>query len=147
MQNLWKKSAATFAAAVLMLSIGHGAPASAKAKTATSSYTVSLVSETLESNDHVGNEWYTEASAGGRLLEEGDTVTLNVKAGGAIELKAAAIEQDKIPDEGTASKSVKVSSISKTGSVIKLKVVVTENRGRYSGNQAVWVFTYSVKAK
>ncbi|KYG94678.1 hypothetical protein [Paenibacillus polymyxa] len=47
--------------------------------------------------------------------------------------------------EGEATKNVKVSSVSAKGSTVKLRVTVTENRGRYSGHQAVWEFTYKIK--
>ncbi|KEO76566.1 hypothetical protein EL23_22410 [Paenibacillus polymyxa] len=41
--------------------------------------------------------------------------------------------------------SVKVSSVSAKGYTVKLRVTITENRGRYSGQQAVWEFTYKIK--
>ncbi|MFK4302156.1 MULTISPECIES: hypothetical protein [unclassified Paenibacillus] len=70
---------------------------------------------------------------------------VKVSPSGSIKLYAYADEPDKIPDEGEASKNVKVSTISAKGSTVRLRVIVTENRGRYSGNQAVWEFTYKIK--
>ena len=105
---------------------------------------VTLVSVELVKNNHVGNEWYTAAHVNGKEIKEGSTVTLNLKASESIKLKAYAEEQDKIPDVGTANTSVKVSSVSKTTNKT-LKVKVTENRGRYSGNTAEWKFTFKIQ--
>ncbi|MGO4376626.1 hypothetical protein AB4Z21_38890, partial [Paenibacillus sp. MCAF20] len=59
-------------------------------------------------------------------------------------LKAYAEEQDKIPESGTATLSVKAANVTKTISK-SLKVTVTENRGRYSGNSADWKFTFKIQ--
>ncbi|GLX70331.1 hypothetical protein [Paenibacillus glycanilyticus] len=105
---------------------------------------VTLVSVELVENNHVGNEWETTAYVNGKEVQEGKSVTLNLKASDSIKLKAYAEEQDKIPESGSANVAVKVSSITK--SVNKaLQVVVTENRGRYSGNTAEWKFTYKIQ--
>ncbi|MNS35564.1 hypothetical protein D3C72_677240 [compost metagenome] len=105
---------------------------------------ITLVSVELIENNHVGNEWYTESFINGKPIEEGESVTLNLKSTGSFTLKAAAEEQDSIPDDGSSSSTVKVSSISK--SITKsLSVVVEENRGRYSGNTAEWKFVYQIQ--
>lgn len=105
---------------------------------------VTLVSVELVENNHVGNEWYTEGLINGKSIQEGESVTLNLKSTGSITLKALAEEQDSIPDEGSKSATIKVSSIGKSLSK-SLKVVVTENRGRYSGNTAEWAFVYKIQ--
>ncbi|RUT28008.1 hypothetical protein EJP77_18505 [Paenibacillus zeisoli] len=105
---------------------------------------ITLLSVELVENNHVGNEWYTESFINGKRIEEGESVTLNLKSTGSVTLKAAVEEQDSIPDEGSSSSAVKVSSISK--SITKsLNVVVEENRGRYSGNTAEWKFVYQIQ--
>ncbi|GGG86821.1 hypothetical protein [Paenibacillus radicis (ex Gao et al. 2016)] len=118
-------------------------PALAATASSKASYTVTLVSTELVSNDHVGNEWATAFTANGKTIEEGESIKLSLSSTGSIKLQAEATELDKIPDEGSATKTIKVSSIKKelTSSI---KVTVTENRGRYSGNQAVWKFTYKI---
>ncbi|MGN7355939.1 hypothetical protein ACTHPF_01155 [Paenibacillus sp. SAF-054] len=108
-------------------------------------WTVKLVSAKLIENNHVGNQWYTEASVNQKQLMPGQSVTLSNSK--VIKLEAYAEEQDKIPDVGTASKSVQISSLKQNTNKIELKVTVTENRGRYSGNQAYWKFSYEITRK
>lgn len=117
-------------------------PATAASKTV--KVTVKLDRIELVSNDHVGNDWYTTASINGKEIQEGSSITLNVKSSDSLNLKAYAEEQDKVPDIGTKSASVKVSSISKTLTK-SLVVKVVENRGRYSGHSAEWKFVFSIQ--
>ncbi|MFC3802302.1 hypothetical protein [Cohnella sp. GCM10012308] len=105
---------------------------------------ITVTSIALVENNHVGNEWYTEASVNGKTVAEGSSVTLTLKPSAAVKLQAYAQEQDKIPDEGEATVSVKASSIAKTTNKA-LSVTVTENRGRYSGNTATWKFTFKMQ--
>jgi hypothetical protein len=116
-------------------------PVSAATKTV--KIKVTLVSIELVENNHVGNEWYATAYVNGKEIDEGSTVTLNLKSSESIKLKAYAEEQDKIPDVGTSNSSVKVSLVTKTINKT-LNVTVVENRGRYSGNSAKWKFTFKV---
>lgn len=108
--------------------------------------TVTLVSAELVENNSVGNEWAIGASVNGKDLEEGSSVTLNLKSTGTLKLEAIAEEQDKIPDYGSKSTNVKLSSFSKSTNKT-LSVVVTENRGRYSGNTATWAFKFKISKK
>jgi hypothetical protein len=105
---------------------------------------VSLVSVELVENNHVGNEWYATAYVNGIEIEEGSSITLNLKSSESVKLKAYAEEQDKIPDVGTSNSSIKVSSVTKTINK-SIKVNVVENRGRYSGNSAEWKFTFKIQ--
>lgn len=117
-------------------------PVSAASKTV--KIKVTLVSVEQTENNHVGNEWYTAAYVNGKEIEEGSTITLTLKTSESIKLKAYAEEQDKIPEDGTESLSIKASSVTKT--IDKdLVVEVTENRGRYSGNTAEWKFSFKIK--
>ncbi|WP_342564600.1 hypothetical protein NST84_05355 [Paenibacillus sp. FSL R7-0345] len=74
----------------------------------------------------------------------GEALSNDLKATESIKLKGYAEEQDKIPDKGEATSSIKVSDVAKP--VTKaVKVTVTENRGRYPGNTAIWKFTFKVQ--
>lgn len=114
------------------------------AATKTIKIKVTLVSVELVENDHVGNEWYTSASVNGKEIEEGSTITLDLKKTDSVKLKAYAEEQDKVPDVGSSNSSIKVSSVTKTINK-SLKVTVTENRGRYSGNSVEWEFKFKIQ--
>ncbi|MFD1907107.1 hypothetical protein ACFTAO_19955 [Paenibacillus rhizoplanae] len=61
----------------------------------------------------------------------------------ACKLRAEAQEQDKIPDDGSANTSIKVSALKDTQNK-SLTVTVVENRGRYSGNSASWKFVFKI---
>lgn len=106
---------------------------------------VTFVRAELVDNDHVGNEWVVAGFVNGKSISEGERMTFTVKSTSSITLKAVAEEQDKIPDKGTKSKTIKVSSLSKKSTESELVVTVTENRGRYSGNTAEWKFIFAVK--
>lgn len=98
----------------------------------------------LVENNHVGNEWLTTAYINDKEVKEGGSVTLNLKSTDSVKLKAYAEEQDKIPDSNSSNTAIKASNITKTINK-NLKVVVTENRGRYSGNTAEWKFTFKIQ--
>lgn len=105
---------------------------------------VKLVSVELVENNHVGNEWLTAAYVNGKQIKQGASATFTLKPSDTLKLKAFAEEQDKIPESGTRTASVKVSSITRT--IYKsLTVEVVENRGRYSGNTAEWKFTFEIR--
>ncbi|MEK3685154.1 hypothetical protein [Paenibacillus sp. FSL R10-2736] len=78
------------------------------------------------------------------LIKEGESVTVDVSSTGTIKLLAEAQEQDKIPEEGSATASIKVSTL-KTTQNKSLSVKVVENRGRYSGNTATWKFVFKIE--
>lgn len=105
---------------------------------------VTFVSAELTENNHVGNEWYVGASVNGKDIEEGSSVTLNLKSTESVKLVAEAEEQDKIPDTGSGKAAIKVSSITKKISKT-INVTVVENRGRYSGNEAKWKFKFTIQ--
>lgn len=117
-------------------------PVSAASKTA--KVKVTLVSVQLVENNHVGNEWLTAAYINGKQVQQGSSITLTLKSTDKITLKAYAEEQDKIPEDGTATVSIKASSVTQTISK-SLTVEVIENRGRYSGNSAEWKFTFKIQ--
>lgn len=105
---------------------------------------VTFVSASLVENNHVGNEWWSGGYVDGEELAEGESVTINASSSGTIKLRAEAQEQDKIPEEGSASASIKVSTL-KAAQNKSLSVKVVENRGRYSGNTATWKFVFKIE--
>lgn len=105
---------------------------------------VTFVSASLVENNHVGNEWWSGGYVDGEELAEGESVTINASSSGTIKLRAEAQEQDKIPEEGSASASIKVSTLKATQNK-SLSVKVVENRGRYSGNTATWKFVFKIE--
>lgn len=140
---MWNKGTKLAAALLLLSSLAvPSAYPSAAAKNV--KVKVTLVSMELTENNHVGNEWYTAGYINDKEIKEGSSVVLDLQATESIKLKGYAEEQDKIPDKGEATSSIKVSDVSKP--VTKaVKVTVTENRGRYSGNTATWKFTFKVQ--
>lgn len=105
---------------------------------------VTFVSAELQENNHVGNQWYTGLKVNGSELSEGTGKTFTLKLNGSLKVQAIAEEQDKIPDTGSNTMTIKASSIKKTADK-SLSVTVTENRGRYSGNTATWKFVVKVQ--
>ncbi|WP_258012369.1 hypothetical protein [Paenibacillus sp. F4] len=122
MNRVWTKASAILLVVISLMFNGTYALAAS----ATSTYIVTFQQATLVSNDHVGNEWAIAAQVAGQSISEGNSVKIKVKSGGNIKLYAYAEEQDKIPDEGEATKNVKVSSVSAKGSTVKLRVTVTK---------------------
>ncbi len=104
---------------------------------------IKFVSAELIENNHVGNEWATSGTISNKKINEGDSVTLSLKSTDSIKIKVEAAELDKIPDVGTGNLSIKASTITKK-TTKSIKVIVTENRGRYSGNSAEWKFTFEL---
>lgn len=87
-----------------------------------------------ESNDHVGNSWYYEASYNNAEID-GETIT--VSHGSTISIYCKVVEDDNIPDVGSGYLSLRMED----GAENSLSISVYENRGRYSGNRAVWIVT------
>lgn len=140
---MWNKGTKLATALLLLSSLAvPSAYTSAAAKNV--KVKVTLVSMELSENNHVGNEWYTAGYINDKEISEGSPVVLDLKATGSIELKGYVEEQDKIPDKGETVSSIKVSDITKPLTKA-VKVTVTENRGRYSGNTATWKFTFKVQ--
>ena len=105
---------------------------------------VTFVSADLVENNHVGNEWWWGGFVNGSELADGESIILNLSSTGTIKLHAEAQEQDKIPDDGETTTTLKVSSL-KSSENKSLTVKVVENRGRYSGNTATWKFVFKIE--
>jgi len=110
----------------------------------TSLFTVQIEEARLVRKNSVGNEWSHSVTL---IVDEKEysikrspsEILINHKS--KISLEVDVMEDDKYPDFGHTSHSIKsadlfVRSLSKD----VLTVNVTENRGRFSGNTAQWRF-------
>lgn len=91
----------------------------------------------MTANLSVGNEWIKSVEYNGKTIRNGETITAPLNSG--ITLKATVIENDSIPDTGKGSVYLMLDGTEKT-----TEIYVRENRGRYSGNYAIWELTCSV---
>ena len=105
---------------------------------------ITFVSAELVENNHVGNEWWSGGNINGKEIGKGQSMVLSLKSTDTIRIKAEAQEQDKYPDDGEASTTIKLSALSKTVNK-SLNVTVVENRGRYTGNTAKWKFIFKIQ--
>lgn len=108
------------------------------------SVTVKFSSAKLIYNDHVGNEWWSGVEVNGKSLARGKSIKLKVKSTDTIGITCSAGEDDSIPDDGYEYLEIKASKLKKGKNTYTVDVYVTENRGRYSGNSALWRFTFLV---
>lgn len=126
-------------ASVLAASKATPVPVASKFKV-TISYSAKMVS-----NDHVGNSWSTYIEVGDTTIKKGKSAKVEVSTNDTIQIVCNAVENDKIPDYGDSTIKIKVKDLKKGKNTFKSSVFVTENRGRYSGNEAEWSFTVTVK--
>ncbi len=109
---------------------------------------VTLQSVDCIENNHVGNEWGYGATVNKKSIYEGQTVEISTSPNSKITIVSTAEEDDNYPDYGSKTLTVSVSKLkASTSTKYTSNVTVTENRGRYSGNSAVWKFTYVIKKK
>lgn len=94
------------------------------------------VSISRESNNHVGNSWSYTAFYLGKDI---DCEIVTMAYGSNIALYCEIVEADSFPDIGSGYLYL----ILEDGAEESIIVSVYENRGRYSGNQAVWTVTAS----
>jgi hypothetical protein len=87
-------------------------------------------------NTQVGHEWSYSVKVNNKEINLGETISVS----GTINAQATAVENDSVPDEGTNSKNL-------VAGKNVIKVTVTENRGRYSGEIEVWEFVLNVQYK
>lgn len=109
---------------------------------------VRLESAQLEYNNSVGNEWSISGTVNGMQISTGKSIDIKCKPSDTINLSAQAVESDSIPDVGNGSASVQVSKLDLSQkNSFTISVIVTENRGRYSGHTAKWNFVFSINKK
>lgn len=110
---------------------------------------VKLSNIDLVQNNHVGWDWSTIDGYINKIkVEEGDTQEIKCKLSDEIYLIGYAEEHDSIPDKGY---NIECVSVNKLDLLSKNKysvfVVVRENRGRYSGNTAIFKFDFEIVRK
>ena len=91
------------------------------------------------SNNHVGNEWYYYTTYNNN--EFNNETQIIDKSNTKINLITTIVEDDKIPDYGTNYITITL----KNNFEATERISVRENRGRYTGNIAIWEIKYSVK--
>lgn len=94
----------------------------------------------LLNNDSVGNDWSNLVYLNGERYENGDILELN--GSNYATLKVVIQENDNLPD--VSSKELNILLSQQESGITRIEV--TENRGRYTGNVAVWEFEYTVTA-
>lgn len=112
-------------------------------------YSFHLQSATLVQNNSVGNEWsYVvrvlsgEEYANEERLQLRGNVRLSIDTTQPVRLDVLVIEDEKYPDVGRAAHDLDLSTLEPSEPTwIEIPVTVSEDRGRYSGNTAQWVFT------
>ncbi len=103
-------------------------------------YELSIEAE-LISNDSVGNDWIKTYTCDDKTITDGDQWTVPLDTTKTIAISATIAENDKWDDVGSDSIVVTLVDDYKAST----QITVTENKGRYKGNQAVWEITYRVK--
>ena len=110
------------------------------------------VSAVLVSNDHVGNDWTISHVINGveYFLEDlmamfAGTAPISLAAGDVLAITATVTEYDKdYPESETATVERTVTAEDLiAGFTVEIPVIVTEVGGRYSGNTASWLITYT----
>ncbi len=89
---------------------------------------------TMQSNDQVGDEWDTAVVCNGEEIQSGETV--RAYSNKTVMVTGIVTEEDTVPDGGSGV----VVLATESGANGSTEIIVRENRGRYSGNEAVWVF-------
>lgn len=95
----------------------------------------------LLKNNNVGNDWEKSVFVNGKNFKSGDALFVN--SGEIVEIKILISENDKVPDQSIHTVKLNI----KDGNNICETIVVCENRGKYSGNTALWQFSCRVNKK
>ena len=93
----------------------------------------------LISNNHVGSDWRTFVTVGGEDVGS-SPITVN---GNVLTVDVKAVEFDSLNDVGRDSMNFYCNKIG-ASQTQTIRVTVRENRGKYTGNVAVWEFTVTV---
>jgi len=96
-------------------------------------------------NDHVGNSWGTSMLINNAEIKRGRSVTYtDCTYLTNLNITFEAYENDKILDFGSKDVSFSIGLLGVGTHDFYTDVYVVENRGRYSGNEACWRFSYSI---
>ncbi len=103
-------------------------------------YTVSI-EENLVTNHSVGNDWQKSYTCNGKIITNGYQWTVPLDTTETITIEATITEIDECCDIGNGS----ISIILKDGYKASTHITVTEDKGRYKGNQAIWEIVCEVE--
>ena len=92
----------------------------------------------MESNNHVGNDWSYDRYCNGAYTHDGFEITGN--PGSAVTVGMQITENDSWPEQGYGSTTIALED----GYESSFNVTVVENRGRYYGNAATFTVNVSV---
>ena len=92
-------------------------------------------------NHSVGRSWQTDYTCEGREVHSGERWTVPSGTAKTLTIGAVLTEEDTYPDVGSSFLSV----VMRDGFETTTAVTVTENKGRYRGNQAEWNVSCKVK--
>ena len=85
-------------------------------------------------NNSVGTDWKKVYTCNDKIVESGDTWTVPLNTKETITIDIEITEVDKWSETGKGSVSVVLQDQYETSTTI----TVTENKGKYKGNQAEW---------
>ena len=91
-------------------------------------------------NDSVGSEWNVAYFCDGKQIESGKQWVVPLHTTKSVTVDIAITDQDEWDDIGTGSLSLTLQD----GFCATTTITVTENKGRFWGNQAKWKVTGSV---
>ncbi len=89
----------------------------------------------LQSNDHIGNDWQKAVTCDGRPFNSGDTVA--AAEGSRITIECTVTEVDKYPDTGRGAIKLALED----GAQGAAHITVYEGHGIYAGNAAEWMLS------
>jgi len=100
----------------------------------------------LEYNNSVGNEWIFDIEINGNKFNNNEnSKTLSFKTNDKLKINAKVIEADNISDVGRNSIEIDLKKLDLSKkNTFEIPVIVRENRGRYSGNTAMWNLKFSI---
>lgn len=111
------------------------------------------VSARMIYNDHVGNEWTLDCTLAGVGLLDRFVVSalpvskpITLSKGDRLEIHTLIRDGEKYPDtaEDTTTRTLSASDI-RSGFTLTVRLLVTEDKGRYKGNDAAWEITYEFR--
>lgn len=144
-QKAHKLIADGIAGPATLKSLGISSSISVSSKSNNSSVVkVKLVNSYMEYNNHVGNEWGTSVEVNNKGLNYSDEFEVALSSSNSIKLSVFVTEFDSIPDNSSNTKFIKLKDLKSGVNTIPVYATVTENRGRYSGNTAKWVFVFEI---
>lgn len=92
------------------------------------------------SNNSVGNDWMRDVTCDGVRVRSGDVLTLS----NSFSFRCKITEDDTSPDVGYKTVSFAGLQIGEKQENT-VRIVITEDKGRYAGNTATWEVTVTVE--